>query len=131
MRFRPWPKPEPYCDTSRKRAAFKRKQRLEREALPLFADMIAAGQHGVDEEMARRTSGGTNANESSAPCAPHVGAKPVRDCLRCTTTSAAQSENSGGVAPIPPIPPICSTCCTRSLADGSTPSTRPGSLTAN
>ena len=54
MRFRPWPKPEPYRDTSRKRAAFKRKQRLEREALPLFADMIAAGQHSVDEEMARR-----------------------------------------------------------------------------
>jgi hypothetical protein len=54
MRFRPWPKPEPYRDTSRKRAAFKRKQRLEREALPLFADMIAAGQHSVDEEMTRR-----------------------------------------------------------------------------
>lgn len=51
MRFRPWSKPEPYRDTSRKRAAFKRKQRLEREALPLFSDMIAAGQHGVDEEM--------------------------------------------------------------------------------
>lgn len=48
MRFRPWPKPEPYRDTSRKRAAFKR------EALPLFAEMIAAGQHGVDEEMAHR-----------------------------------------------------------------------------
>ncbi|MGE0586862.1 MAG: hypothetical protein AB7O39_17170 [Flavobacteriaceae bacterium] len=54
MRFRPWPKPEPYRDTSRKRAAFKRKQRLEREALPLLAEMIAAGQHSVDEEMARR-----------------------------------------------------------------------------
>jgi hypothetical protein len=54
MRFRPWPKPEPYRDTSRKRAAFKCKQRLEREALPLFADMIAAGQHSVDEEMGRR-----------------------------------------------------------------------------
>jgi hypothetical protein len=51
MRFRPWPRPEPYRDTSRKHAAFKRKQRLE---LPLFADMIAAGQHSVDEKMARR-----------------------------------------------------------------------------
>lgn len=54
MRFRLRPKPEPYRDTSRKRAAFKRKQRLEREALPLFAEMIAARQHSVDEEMARR-----------------------------------------------------------------------------
>jgi hypothetical protein len=54
MRFRPWPKPEPYRDTSRKRAAFRRKQRLEREALPLFSEMIAAGQHSVDEEIARR-----------------------------------------------------------------------------
>ncbi|WP_247648148.1 hypothetical protein [Pannonibacter phragmitetus] len=54
MRFRRWHRPEPYRDTSRKRAAFHRKQRLEREALPLFADQIADGQHGVDEEMARR-----------------------------------------------------------------------------
>ena len=54
MRYRRWHRPEPYGDTSRKRAAFLRKQRLEREALPLFADGIAAGQHGVDEEMARR-----------------------------------------------------------------------------
>ena len=54
MRFRRWHRPEPYNDTSRKRAAFLRKQRLEREALPLFADQIAAGQRGVDEEMARR-----------------------------------------------------------------------------
>jgi len=54
MRFRPWPIPEPYRDTSRKRAAFRRKQRLQREALPLFAEMIAAGQHSVDEEIARR-----------------------------------------------------------------------------
>lgn len=54
MRFRPWPKPEPYRVTSSKRAAFKRKQRLKREALPLFAEMIAEGQHNVEEEMARR-----------------------------------------------------------------------------
>ncbi|HQS08167.1 hypothetical protein [Reyranella sp.] len=54
MRFRRWHRPEPYGDTSRKRAAFLRKQRLEREALPLLANEIAAGQHGVDEEMARR-----------------------------------------------------------------------------
>ena len=54
MRFHRGHRPEPYGDTSRKRAAFLRKQRLEREALPLFADDIAAGQHSVDEEMARR-----------------------------------------------------------------------------
>ena len=54
MRFRCWPKPSPYEDTSRRRAAFLRKQRLEREALPLLADHIAAGQHGVEEEMALR-----------------------------------------------------------------------------
>lgn len=56
MRFRKWPKPTAYVETSRKRAAFVRKQRREREALPLFSDMIAAGQHGVDEEMARRAA---------------------------------------------------------------------------
>ena len=54
MRFAKWPKPAAYVETSRKRAAFVAKQRREREALPLFADMIAAGQHSVDEEMVRR-----------------------------------------------------------------------------
>ncbi|MBN9505398.1 MAG: hypothetical protein J0I69_05175 [Altererythrobacter sp.] len=54
MRFRKWPRLTAYEETSCKRAAFLTKQRREREALPLFADMIAAGQHSVDEEMARR-----------------------------------------------------------------------------
>ena len=54
MRFRRWPKPSPYEDTPRKRAAFLRKQRLEREALPLLANHIAAGQHDVEEEMGLR-----------------------------------------------------------------------------
>jgi len=54
MRFAKWPRPTPYVETPRKRAAFATKQRREREALPLFADMIAATQHSVDEEMADR-----------------------------------------------------------------------------
>ncbi len=54
MRFRRWPRPAAYRETSRKRAAFLRKQRLDREALPLFAAQIGARQHGVDEEMSRR-----------------------------------------------------------------------------
>lgn len=54
MRFRPWPKPTAFEATARKRSAFLRKQRLEREALPLFADEIGARQHSVDDEMIRR-----------------------------------------------------------------------------
>jgi hypothetical protein len=54
MRFRRWPKPTAFEITSRKRAAFLRKQRLEREALPLLADHVAAGQHDVEVEMALR-----------------------------------------------------------------------------
>lgn len=54
MRFRRWPRPTPFEDTSRKRAAFFRKQRLEREALPLFAGHIAAQQRGVEDEMRDR-----------------------------------------------------------------------------
>jgi hypothetical protein len=54
MRFRRWPRPMPFEDTSRKRAAFFRKQRLEREALPLFADHIAAQQRDVEDEMRDR-----------------------------------------------------------------------------
>lgn len=51
MRFRRTPRPERYRETSRNRAAFLRRQRLEREALPLFAETIAADQHGDEEEM--------------------------------------------------------------------------------
>lgn len=54
MRFRKWPRPTVYEETGRKRSAFLTKQRREREALPLFADAIAASQHSVDEEMVRR-----------------------------------------------------------------------------
>ena len=54
MRFHKWPRLTAYQETSRKRAAFLTKQRREREALPMFADMIAATQHCVDEEMFRR-----------------------------------------------------------------------------
>lgn len=45
-----------YTDTPRKRAALLRKQRIEREALPLFADQIAAEQPGVDDVMATRAA---------------------------------------------------------------------------
>ena len=62
MRFRRWPRPTAYRETPRKRAAFLRKQCLEREALPLFADAIAARQHSVDEEMARRHVDSVRAN---------------------------------------------------------------------
>lgn len=51
MRFRPGFRVTPFVETSRKRAAFLRKQRLEREALPLFADTIAANQHDIEREM--------------------------------------------------------------------------------
>lgn len=43
-----------FRDTDRKRAAFLRKQKAEREALPLFAEQVAAEQIGVDEEMGGR-----------------------------------------------------------------------------
>lgn len=43
-----------FSDTSRKRSAFERKKRQEREALPLFAEQIAAEQATADDEMARR-----------------------------------------------------------------------------
>lgn len=48
MRFRRWPRPTRFEGTTRKRAALIRKQRLEREALPLFSDQIAVEQPAVD-----------------------------------------------------------------------------------
>ncbi len=43
-----------FTDTPRKRAALRRKQQRERDALPLFAEQIAEEQPSEDEEMARR-----------------------------------------------------------------------------
>ncbi|WGF91002.1 hypothetical protein [Marinivivus vitaminiproducens] len=54
MRFRRWPRPTRYEDTPRKRAAFVRKQHLEREALPLFAEAVAQRQPDIETEMASR-----------------------------------------------------------------------------
>jgi len=65
MRFRRWPHPTPFEDTTRKRAAFARKQRLERESLPLFASEIAENQHSADEEMARRAVSWDQVQQSS------------------------------------------------------------------
>ena len=53
MRFHRFGKYE-FRDTNLKRAAFTRKQRAEREALPLFSEQVAAEQIGVDEEMETR-----------------------------------------------------------------------------
>ncbi|MEP3921088.1 hypothetical protein [Ascidiaceihabitans sp.] len=53
MRFKTWPR-HAFTDTSRKRAALRRKQRLEREALPLFADQIAEVQPNEDQVMQDR-----------------------------------------------------------------------------
>lgn len=53
MRFKRLDRYE-FTDTPRKRAALHRKQRLEREALPLFADQIASEQASPDDIMAAR-----------------------------------------------------------------------------
>lgn len=53
MRFKRTPTFE-FTDTPRKRAALRRKQQRERDALPLFANQIAEKQPTEDEEMARR-----------------------------------------------------------------------------
>jgi hypothetical protein len=53
MRFKPWPR-HAFTDTSRKRAALRRKQRLEREALPLLAEQIAEAQPSEDQVMQDR-----------------------------------------------------------------------------
>lgn len=53
MRFKKHTR-HPFTDTPRKRAAVLRRQQRERDAFPLFADEIAAGQNDVDQEMINR-----------------------------------------------------------------------------
>ena len=53
MRFRRVGR-HPWSDTPRKRSALRRKQRIEREALPLLSELIAEAQPSEDEIMAMR-----------------------------------------------------------------------------
>lgn len=55
MKFNRWPHSTPYEVTPRKLSAIVRKQRLERESAPLFADMIAEHQPTVAEVVEQRT----------------------------------------------------------------------------
>lgn len=54
MRFNRQRRYGAFEDNNRKRAALARKQRLERESLPLFAEQIAAEQPDADTVMAER-----------------------------------------------------------------------------
>lgn len=54
MKFHKRPDYGDFQDTHRKRLALERRQRREREALPLFADEIAESQPSADEVMRRR-----------------------------------------------------------------------------
>lgn len=55
MRFKKYER-HPFTDTSRKRAALARKQRLERETLPLLAEIIRSQQAPADQIMADRAA---------------------------------------------------------------------------
>ncbi len=55
MRFKRFPR-HPFNDTNRKRSALRRKQRLEREALPLLAELVAEAQTNEDAVMRERAS---------------------------------------------------------------------------
>jgi hypothetical protein len=55
MRFTRYERHNAIDFNARRQAAFARKQARERERYPLFGDHIAAEQHTMDEEIARRT----------------------------------------------------------------------------
>jgi hypothetical protein len=70
----------PFTDTSRKRAALARKQKAEREALPLFADEIAAGQKSPDDVMQARAESWARSEARTRKCARgSVEAGPPRN----------------------------------------------------
>lgn len=64
MRFKPHLRCE-FTDTARKRAHVVRRQRQERESLPLFADLIAEQQPTVDRVMEERADRMARTEQSS------------------------------------------------------------------
>lgn len=54
MRFTRFGRHDPITFGPRRQAAFARKQQRERDRYPLFAEHVAAEQHGADEKFERR-----------------------------------------------------------------------------
>ena len=54
MRFKRWPRVEPYRETGRTRAAVALSQRRQRDRLPLLADLIAADQPSIEAVIEER-----------------------------------------------------------------------------
>lgn len=58
MRFTRYERHNPIDFNARRQAAFARKQARERDRYPMFSDHVAAEQHSLDAELARRTARG-------------------------------------------------------------------------
>lgn len=89
MRFRRHVR-HPFTDTSRKRAALRRKQRLEREALPLLATLIAEQQPDEDSVMAERAVRWLRA-EAETRARRALAWRKARARLRSFTTNEARA----------------------------------------
>lgn len=128
MRFRSWPKPTAYEETSRKRAAFLTRQRRDRENLPLFADMIAATQHSVDEEMARRSIWWPQQQQRMRDERAKVWRRARGRLFAFDAPERRTIRSAWRDCPYPADHTASPTSCTRSRSAGSIPSGRRGSI---
>lgn len=120
MRFRRAPRPTPFEETTRKRAAFLRKQRRELDPLPLFSSHTATEQHSVVEETAAVPNNGPRSNKYGVTKGPHAGAKLAGAYSVFPNRSATPSDHFGGPALIRLIRPTSLIFYIRSLSVSST-----------
>jgi hypothetical protein len=119
MRFKPWPRPTSFEDTSRKRAAYRRKQVREQAALPLLATVIAERQLDVDEEMIRRTGQWERQQQESRRQRAGGWRRARARLFEHPDPGVGRSGHYGGSAHIRPIRATWPRFCTRSRPAGS------------
>lgn len=81
--------------TPRKLSALARRQRAEREALPLFAEQIAAEQPSAAEVMAQRSTHGRARSGATGIARPSSGGEGGASFGHCPKRSAHGSWSTG------------------------------------
>lgn len=95
MRFTRYERHNPVELNARRQAAFARKQARERDRYPLFSDHVAAEQHSLDEELARRTARGGAFEQRMRAFNQSAGATTVGFTLRSPRKCGSSSAQSG------------------------------------
>lgn len=103
MRFKRWPR-HPFTDTPRKRAALRRKQIREQEALPLLSTLVRENQASEDEVMTARAEAWKRSEERDRKRRADNWRKARRRLQSLTANERSVLTHAWNSAPYPADP---------------------------